>query len=167
MSERRHDREAHHVVPHEIGGRARRSPNLRTLAPQPLELPEDWELRDGVPASRAECGSGPRPCPYSQCRHHLWLVEAESRPGRRHQNGGAPATELRPTTQATCALDVAASVPRGEVMTFGDVGELLGIGDEGARKIYESAMKRLRSLGYTQDELEAMLSKVATMYEGA
>lgn len=155
MSDRKRE-DAHHVTSHELGGKARRSPNLRTLTPQPLELPEDWEMRAGVPATRAACGEVQRPCPHVKCRMHLWLVEAESRPGRRHDKGGAPATELRPSTQASCALDVADTVPQGSTMTFSEVGELLGIGDEGARKIFESAKAKIESLGYTLEELLPM-----------
>lgn len=137
-----------------IAGKARRSPNLRTLPPDQhrFELASDWELRQGVPKTRAECCSGPRPCPYVSCRYHLWLQEAESRPGRRHAKGGAPTSAIRPSTMASCALDVADT---GEQLTFGELGVLFGISDEAVRKVFEKAQQKLEDLGYKFEDLFA------------
>jgi hypothetical protein len=35
----------------------------------------------GVPATRGDCPAE-RPCPHVRCRHHLWLVDADTRAGR-------------------------------------------------------------------------------------
>ena len=87
------------------------------------------ELRDGVPATRGDCKDGPRPCPYVRCRYHLWLSTTDE-----HWNSptGKP---QRPTTleprwletplPPTCALDVADSVPRGEVLEYTKLGRLM------------------------------------------
>lgn len=37
--------------------------------------------REGVPKTRGECPVV-RPCPYVRCRHHLFLVDADTRAGR-------------------------------------------------------------------------------------
>lgn len=142
-------RDAQHATELELGGKARRSPNLRVL--EPLELPSDWEMRKGVPATRADCASIPRPCPYVQCRYHLWLTEAESRPGRRwHDKGGAPKSELQATTMRSCALDIADT---GEKLNYAEIGKLFGVSDERARMIFESARHKVAALGYTMEDL--------------
>jgi len=79
----------------------------------------EMELREGVPASRADCPT--RPCGHVRCKWHLWLVLGEDRPGRRTPRAGeaerrAPSTTLRPVWVATwplpptCVLDVAEKV---------------------------------------------------------
>jgi hypothetical protein len=68
------------------------------------------ELREGVPASRAECKDGPRPCGYVRCKFHLWRIDAEDREG--NPQFGNAGTTLRPAwlewpTPPSCALDLA------------------------------------------------------------
>jgi hypothetical protein len=147
-----------HSTELELGGRGRRSSNLRVL--EPLALPDDWEMKPGVPPTRAACKGAPRPCPYVHCRHHLWLTEASARPGRRHvqAEGGAPESTLQPYTSASCALDIAEN-PHGRdsrnQLTYGDVGAYFGVSDERARIIAEKALAKLKLLGYTLDDLLA------------
>jgi hypothetical protein len=144
-------REAQHTSELAIGGAAKRSDRLRVVAPTDFSLPDDWAFREGVPATREECKGSARPCPYVKCRYHLWLHEADARPGRRHEQGGAPASALRPVTSRTCALDVVAEGAH----TYAEIGELLGISDEGARIIAEKAIAKLNQLGYKLDDLLA------------
>jgi len=143
---------AQHAGELAIGGKAKRSPNLRLYSAGELALPEDWEIKPGVPATRGDCRDGPRPCPYLRCRFHLWLQEAEARPGRRHlqERGGAPASALQPHTRMTCALDIAES---GEKLTYAEIGALFGVSDERARVIAEKALAKLERLGYTAEDL--------------
>lgn len=139
--------EASHVVDVQIGGR--RSESLSII--RELSLPEEWEMKPGRPP-RSECKTGPRPCPYVECRMHLWNVDAESRPGRRHHraNGGAPKADINPVSMATCALDIADDPERP---TFAAIGEVLGVTDERARQLCERAVAKLKRLGYSTDEL--------------
>lgn len=144
--------EAHHTSELAIGGKAKRTPALRVMQPPTdFALPADWELEPGVPSSRGACGEA-RPCPHLKCRYHLWLHEADARPGRRHEQGGAPASSLRPSTSTTCALDVADAGQH----TFAEIGKLLGITDEGARVIMEKARAKIEALGYTLADLLSM-----------
>lgn len=53
------------------------------------------ELRDDVPATRAECPTS-RPCPHVRCSYHLWMIDGRDRPGRRHPDRRLPSSELRP-----------------------------------------------------------------------
>lgn len=141
--------DASHVHESQLGGRKQSLPVIREL-----ELPDDWEMKPGRPP-RSQCKTGPRPCPYVECRYHNWLVDAESRPGRRHHRaeGGAPLAEINPVTMTTCALDVAEKPGRPKLMPFDEIGELLGVTDERARQLNERAIAKLKRLGYTVEEL--------------
>lgn len=144
------DQDASHVDDRQLGGR--RAAGLVVL--QELELPDDFEFKTGRPP-RSVCKTGPRPCPYVECRYHNWLVDSESRPGRRHHRaqGGAPTADINPVSMRTCALDIADAQPRGELLAFGHIGEVLGMSDERARQLCERAIEKVNGLGYTLDEL--------------
>jgi hypothetical protein len=84
------------------------------------------ELREGVPASRAECKDGPRPCGYVRCKFHLWRIDAADREG--NPGFGEPGTTLRPAwlqwpTPPSCALDLA---DRGE-MEDREIAQAMGM----------------------------------------
>lgn len=70
------------------------------------------------PRRRAECESGPRPCPWSDCRHHL--------DGRRGES---------------CALDVAS----WGGASLKEIAELLGVSKQRAHQICVVALVRLRA----------------------
>ncbi len=123
-----HARQRHGSVP-------RRSPALRVF--DDLALPEAWEVLPGVPHTRADCPTT-RPCPFVKCRYHLWLVEAESMPGRRRERT-APASDFHPWSNTTCALDVAENQNSVEV-----VAKALGMSDRQVRRIKEQAIEKLR-----------------------
>lgn len=70
---------------------------------------ETIEIREGVPASREECRTGPRPCPYVRCKWHLWRIDSADRAGKPH-NGMRAGTTLRPAwlewpLPPSCAAD--------------------------------------------------------------
>jgi hypothetical protein len=69
------------------------------------------------PRKRGDCLHGVRPCPWSQCRHHL---------------GRGP---------ESCALDV---VDRTDGLTLQEVADIVGITREGTRKAEIRALKKLR-----------------------
>ncbi|MDY0003819.1 MAG: sigma factor-like helix-turn-helix DNA-binding protein [Polyangia bacterium] len=105
-----------------------------------------WHRREGGsaerevelarPASRGDCRSLPRPCPFVGCRHHLYLDVKPS---------GA-ITVAWPHLEAweipeTCSLDVAECGSH----TLDEVGDLLNVSCEQVRKIEERALHLLRS----------------------
>lgn len=99
---------------------------LRTK--RPTVLPE-LELQDGVPE---RCPTGP--CPYYQCRYHLWRVDEEDRSGRY----GAD-TAIKRTGPDTCALEVA---DRGPQSTE-EIGRLLGVDRRAAEIVVRNAVQAL------------------------
>lgn len=83
-----------------------------------------------MPRTRAECVAGPRPCPYTQCRHHL---AADRR--RYHRGRSGPAL----ATGETCCLDIAG---RGGA-TLEETGHALGVTRERIRQIEKAALRHL------------------------
>lgn len=79
-----------------------------------------------MPRTRAECVSGPRPCPHVRCRFHLG-VETSRR--------------ARPEDVETCALDVADRGP----LTLDEVGKILGVTRERVRQIEVAALEKLQA----------------------
>jgi hypothetical protein len=120
--------------------RRRRSPKLR-IVPQ-LQLPAEWEARSlassGAPRTRGDCANVPRPCPYVDCRSHLWLRLQQEQPGN-PQAGKQGETTFRPSTMQTCALDVA---ERGA--SYEEIGEHLGMDSTRARQIAQAAIEKLQ-----------------------
>lgn len=143
-----------------IDMRARRSPLLQVLPPEP-PMPTSWKPLAGVPP-RDQCrgSSLVAPCPFVHCPAHLWMIDAVDRPGRRHANGAGPSSELRIGSGHTCERDVREYVkarrpergPRGELMTYEEIGKVHGCSAERARQIAQSAQLKLRALGMTFDE---------------
>jgi hypothetical protein len=86
------------------------------------------------PVTRGDCVDGPRPCPYSGCRHHLMLDVNEQTGGIR-ANNGLEVEEL----EETCSLDVAA---RGGV-TLQDVSRLMNVSRERVRQVEENGLRKL------------------------
>ncbi len=113
------------------GGKVR----LRVI--QQALLPPDWEMKPGVPATRADCANVPRPCPYVSCSMHLWLILQSERPGN-PKAGKQGATTLRPTSSHSCALDVA---ERGA--TTEEIADMLGMHHSRVRQIAEGALVKI------------------------
>lgn len=125
----------------------RRSQRLRIV--EPLQLPPNWEIKSGVPATRADCANVPRPCPFLSCRHHLWLRLQQEQPGN-PQAGKQGGTTFRPSTNQSCSLDVA-DRPGGA--SFDEIGDLLGMDSTRARQIAQAGLDKLRAAGVDVDEL--------------
>jgi hypothetical protein len=85
------------------------------------------------PTTRAECASGPRPCPYVSCRYHLYL-EVSPRTGSLKLN--FPDLEVWELTES-CSLDVA---ERGAQSTE-HLGALLNLTPERARQLEQNALR--------------------------
>jgi hypothetical protein len=88
----------------------------------------------GRPVTRRECRSGPRPCPWVSCRHHLAVDVSEY--GALKLNFPDRALGELP---ATCALDVA---ERGG-LSLEEVGGLLNVTRERARQIEAAALRKI------------------------
>jgi sigma-70-like protein len=90
------------------------------------------------PATRADCLDGGanavRPCPYTSCRHHLFVDVTKS---------GSVSLPWRDaevdSLEETCSLDVA---ERGG-MTLEDVGKLMNVTRERIRQLEEKVLRRL------------------------
>ena len=89
------------------------------------------------PRVRAECASGPRPCPFLSCKHHLYL---DINPSTGSIKLNFPDTELWDLPE-TCALDVA---DRGGV-TLEEVGTLLNLTRERIRQVETHGLLKLRA----------------------
>ncbi|MDP2343935.1 MAG: sigma factor-like helix-turn-helix DNA-binding protein [Deltaproteobacteria bacterium] len=130
------------------GGRApasrvrRRRPqteSLRQLQRERRSLPIiSHDDDDGLvaPASRAECRSGIRPCPWVSCRFHLYL-DVHPRTGSLKLN--FPDQEPHELS-CSCALDVA---DEGG-LTLEDVGALLNLTRERARQLEAAALQKVQ-----------------------
>lgn len=127
--------EAHNATEYSPPGGGKRSPRLRVV--QPVQLPPDWEIQPGVPATRADCANVPRPCPYVSCSHHLWLRLQSEQPGN-PKAGKQGTTTFRPSSSQSCALDVA---EKGA--TIEEIAEMLGMHHSRVRQIAEGAIMKL------------------------
>jgi len=90
------------------------------------------------PRSRAECGDGPRPCPYVSCKHHLY-IDVSPRTGAIKLN--FPDLEVWELNES-CALDVA---DRGGT-TLEDVGAIMNLTRERIRQVEVKALAKLEAL---------------------
>ncbi len=88
------------------------------------------------PKNRSECRSGPRPCLFVSCKHHLYL-DVNPETGSIKLNF----PELEPwELEETCALDVA---ERGGI-TLEEVGDILNLTRERIRQLEVTALQKLR-----------------------
>ena len=138
-------------------GEPRRSLKLRVF--EELSLPETWEMRGDVPATRADCPPT-RPCPHVKCRYHLWLVAGESMPGRRWTTA-APASSFHPWSNTTCALDVADA----QATDPDTVAHALGMSSRQVRRIAEAAIGKLKDNPDAREVLEDMARRAARAKE--
>lgn len=90
-----------------------------------------------------DCGVSVRPCPYSECRHHLGLSAKEIRHGLKGtpystwSKRGKKVTD----TSDTCALDVADKNPDGQSLE--QIGRRLGVTRERVRQIEHGALRKV------------------------
>jgi hypothetical protein len=94
------------------------------------------ELEATRPKVRADCGEGPRPCPYVSCKFNLY-VDVNPRTGSVKMN--FPDKELWEIGD-TCALDVA---DRGGI-TLEEVGAIMNLTRERVRQLETRGLTRLR-----------------------
>jgi sigma-70-like protein len=108
-----------------------------------------------LPVTRGDCVDGPRPCPWTSCRHHMlvvgslvgrqrferspeWLPGVRVHPAARGAASLAEALERLPTS---CALDAVDDAPDG--LPLEEIGRLLGCTRERARQIEAIALRKL------------------------
>jgi len=94
------------------------------------------EMEASRPKSRADCGTGPRPCPYVSCKYNLY-VDVNPRTGSVKMN--FPDKELWELAD-TCALDVA---DRGGI-TLEEVGVIMNLTRERVRQLETRGLVKLR-----------------------
>jgi hypothetical protein len=117
----------------------RRSKTIATKKLSREELVLAEELRNfeiDRPHHRSLCVSGPRPCPYVACKHHLYL-DVNPETGSIKLN--FPDLEVW-ELEDTCALDVA---DRGGI-TLEEVGEILNLTRERIRQVEVRGLEKLR-----------------------
>ena len=86
------------------------------------------------PQTRAECISGPRPCPFVSCRHHLALEVT---------GAGSIKFNFDPEDESreSCSLDVADRGP----LTVDETGVALGVSHARIEQIEQAAYSKLRA----------------------
>jgi hypothetical protein len=94
------------------------------------------EIEATRPKSRADCATGPRPCPYVSCKFNLY-VDVNPRTGSVKMN--FPDKELWELAD-TCALDVA---DRGGI-TLEEVGVIMNLTRERVRQLETRGLTKLR-----------------------
>ena len=115
--------------------------------------PEEAELLKTIeqlkPRNRSDCATGPRPCLFVSCKHHLYL---DVNPETGSVKLNFPDKEIWELAE-TCALDVA---DRGGI-TLEEVGTIMNLTRERIRQVETRGLLKLRAAtdGKTVEELEA------------
>jgi hypothetical protein len=117
-----------------------RTISVKRMTKRELEIgrllyPEDDYAK---PRERLDCASGPRPCPYVSCKHHLY-VDVSPKTGAIKLN--FPDLEVWEMGES-CALDVA---DRGGT-TLEDVGAIMNLTRERIRQVEVKALAKLEAL---------------------
>ena len=117
-------------------GNGRRRQVLSTVASE--SAPEAPPTARALPLTRAECQDGPRPCPYTSCKHHLYL-DVNPETGSIKLNF----PHLEPWEMAeSCSLDVAERAG----ITLEEVGAIVNLTRERVRQVEVRATAKLRLL---------------------
>lgn len=103
------------------------------------------EVAGARPQTRADCASGPRPCPWVSCKFHLYLDVNPETGSIKLNFPDLEVWEMRDT----CALDVA---DRGGI-TLEEVGEILNLTRERIRQVEVVGLEKLN------DEYEDILGE--------
>lgn len=96
------------------------------------------EIEVSRPRSRAECATGPRPCMFISCKHHLYL---DVNPTTGSIKLNFPDREVWELDE-TCALDVA---DRGGI-TLEEVGTIMNLTRERIRQVETRGLLKLRAI---------------------
>jgi hypothetical protein len=108
--------------------------------------PEELELMKQIerlrPRTRADCATGPRPCLFISCKHHLYL---DVNPNTGSVKLNFPDKEIWELAH-TCALDVA---DQGGI-TLEEVGDIMNLTRERVRQVEALGLSKLREA--TEDD---------------
>jgi hypothetical protein len=96
------------------------------------------EIEAERPRSRSECATGPRPCMFISCKHHLYLDVNPSTGSIKLNFPDREVWEL----ENTCALDVA---DRGGI-TLEEVGAIMNLTRERIRQVETRGLLKLRAI---------------------
>jgi hypothetical protein len=96
------------------------------------------EIERTRPRSRADCATGPRPCLFIACKHHLYL---DVNPATGSIKLNFPDKEVW-ELEHTCALDVA---DRGGI-TLEEVGSIMNLTRERIRQVETRGLAKLREV---------------------
>lgn len=96
------------------------------------------EIEARRPRSRADCATGPRPCMFISCKHHLYL---DVNPSTGSIKLNFPDREVWELGE-TCALDVA---DRGGI-TLEEVGSIMNLTRERIRQVETRGLLKLRAV---------------------
>jgi len=96
------------------------------------------EIEAQRPRERAECATGPRPCMFISCKHHLYL---DVNPSTGSIKLNFPDREVWEMSE-TCALDVA---DRGGI-TLEEVGAIMNLTRERIRQVETRGLLKLRAI---------------------
>ena len=108
-----------------------------------------------LPATRGDCRSMERPCPFVSCRHHLYLDVSEA--GSLKLNTRREPWEMR----HTCSLDVADQ--GGE--TLEGLGEIFNLAKERVRQIEEAALDKCRAYSAALEQAATTAEEIPLMRE--
>jgi hypothetical protein len=120
----------------EIARELRRQRAFGVIDPELEETMREIEARR--PRSRADCASGPRPCMFISCKHHLYL---DVNPSTGSIKLNFPDKEVWELAD-TCALDVA---DRGGI-TLEEVGAIMNLTRERIRQVETRGLQKLRTV---------------------
>jgi hypothetical protein len=97
---------------------------------------EEIEVEEARPTARSECVSGPRPCPWVGCRHHLYLDVNPDNGSIKFNFPDLEPWQLSPC----CSLDVTDE----EGATLDEVGAYMNLSRERIRQIEVLTLKKLK-----------------------
>lgn len=140
-------------------GRARRptdrraeTTNMERFPKRHLQLLKEEFVDDGgrqLPATRAECVGGERPCPFVSCRHHLFLDVDGVNGSIKINFPDREPEELK----HSCSLDIADDGDR----TLEEIGVVMNITRERVRQVEANINHkigiRLRRMGFKVSDL--------------
>ena len=106
------------------------------------------EVESSRPRTRADCGSGPRPCMFISCKHHLYL---DVNPATGSIKLNFPDKEIW-EMEETCALDVA---DRGGI-TLEEVGAIMNLTRERIRQVETRGLLKLRAMAEDEPRSRAL-----------
>jgi hypothetical protein len=143
--ERRGRRRSRTMSRKEIARELRRQRALGVIDPEVEEIIREVDAQR--PRSRADCASGPRPCMFISCKHHLYL---DVNPSTGSIKLNFPDKEIWEMAE-TCALDVA---DRGGI-TLEEVGAIMNLTRERIRQVETRGLLKLRAMA--EDEPRSRL----------